>query len=257
VASSRGAAIVGWLAPLALAAAVAWTFAPALGAGFVSYDDTENLVGNGSFRGLDAHRLDGCSARGGWALPAAFVGLARARLRAGGSGTVGGLDPAPFHATNVALHVVAALAVYLLARRLFALRGMSSVAAAVLCSTVAALLFALHPLRVESVAWVTERRDVLSAPFFVLAVWCWLKRGKRTCWCFAKRPARHVVRLCSGALALFLASVDRGRRACSSGEPSASAGSRSRSRPGWLPCVGSERGSVGRALAMRASAALA
>src|SRR5262249_35616774 len=39
----------------------------------------------------------------------------------------------------------------------------------------AALLFALHPLRVESVVWVTERRDVLSGLFFFATLLCYLK----------------------------------------------------------------------------------
>jgi protein O-mannosyl-transferase len=213
VASSRGATIGRCLAPLALAAAVAWTFAPALGAGFVSYDDTENLIGNAAFRGLDAGHLEWMF-RTGWMghyQPLTWVSLALDSLR-GGAGTVGGLDPAPFHATNVALHVLAALAVYLLARRLLELRGVSSVMTAVACSAVAALLFALHPLRVESVAWVTERRDVLSAPFFVLAVWCWLKRGEAAP-VGALRTWRLVLScVCAAsAVGLFLASVDRGR----------------------------------------------
>ena len=54
-------------------------------------------------------------------------------------------------------------------------RHLPEAAVALLC---AALLFAVHPLRVESVAWVTERRDVLSAPFFVLSVLCWLRWGR-------------------------------------------------------------------------------
>src|SRR4029453_13607390 len=42
-------------------------------------------------------------------------------------------------------------------------------------AAVAALLFAVHPLRVESVAWITERRDVVSGLFFMLALLSWLK----------------------------------------------------------------------------------
>src|ERR1043165_2255982 len=43
-------------------------------------------------------------------------------------------------------------------------------------SAVVALLFALHPLHVESVAWISERKDVLSAFFFLLALWFYLTR---------------------------------------------------------------------------------
>ena len=43
-----------------------------------------------------------------------------------------------------------------------------------LCALVAAL-FALHPLRVESVAWVSERKDVLSGFFFLLTLWAYVR----------------------------------------------------------------------------------
>ena len=58
-----------------------------------------------------------------------------------------------FHFTNVALHAANGVLVFLLLRML---------TGALWRSVVVAALFALHPLRVESVAWVTERKDVLS-----------------------------------------------------------------------------------------------
>ena len=72
-----------------------------------------------------------------------------------------GLRPAGHHLMNVGLHAAAAVALFLV------LQSMTN--AFWRCALVAAL-FALHPLRVESVAWVTERKDVLSGLFFMLTL---------------------------------------------------------------------------------------
>jgi tetratricopeptide (TPR) repeat protein len=72
-----------------------------------------------------------------------------------------GLDPGAHHAVSLALHVVNAL---LLALVLAGLTG------AWWRSVLVAGFFALHPLRVESVAWISERKDVLSGFFFLLAI---------------------------------------------------------------------------------------
>jgi tetratricopeptide (TPR) repeat protein len=77
-----------------------------------------------------------------------------------------GMDPAGFHFTNILLHAVAAVLVMILTRQLLVRIG---AAAPLLAGVLAALLFGLHPLRVESVAWITERRDVLSAVFLLSA----------------------------------------------------------------------------------------
>ena len=70
-----------------------------------------------------------------------------------------GLAPLGYHATNVVLHAANALLV-----------GLVLEAAAVPAAWAAALLFAVHPVHVESVAWVTERKNVLSACFYLLAL---------------------------------------------------------------------------------------
>jgi tetratricopeptide (TPR) repeat protein len=72
-----------------------------------------------------------------------------------------GLRPAGHHLMNVGLHAATAVALFLV------LQSMTN--AFWRCAFVAAL-FALHPLRVESVAWVTERKDVLSGLFFMLTL---------------------------------------------------------------------------------------
>jgi Tfp pilus assembly protein PilF len=83
---------------------------------------------------------------------------------------VWGVDPAGFHLTSILLH--AANAIVLL---LILLRVGAPAAAAVL----GALVWAMHPLRVESVAWISERKDVLSALFGLLAVHAYLGPRER------------------------------------------------------------------------------
>jgi tetratricopeptide (TPR) repeat protein len=72
-----------------------------------------------------------------------------------------GLDPAGHHATSLVLHVANVALLFLLLRRM---------TRATWPPVVAAALFALHPLRVESVAWVAERKDVLSVFFGFVAL---------------------------------------------------------------------------------------
>jgi len=76
-----------------------------------------------------------------------------------------GLHPAGFHLTNLLFHVVNALLLFLWLNRTTRAQGASFLVAA---------LFALHPLQVESVAWVTERKDVLSTFFWLLTMWAYV-----------------------------------------------------------------------------------
>ena len=82
-----------------------------------------------------------------------------------------GMTPAGHHATNVALHVLATVVLYAALVRLTGAAGRSAAVAG---------LFALHPLRVESVAWVSERKDVLFGLFWMA-----------TCWAYAGWAARR------------------------------------------------------------------
>lgn len=78
-------------------------------------------------------------------------------------------DGRPFHATNLVLHLLAALLVYALGRRL----GIDPLAAAL-----GAGLFALHPLAVEPVAWISGRKDLLYAALVLAALVAWLGRER-------------------------------------------------------------------------------
>ena len=87
-----------------------------------------------------------------------------------------GLDPEAFRRTNIALHAVTAGLFFLACRRLLPRATSTSLP---LSAAGAALFFALHPLRVESVLWITERRDVLSGFFAVLSLYLWLEDRRR------------------------------------------------------------------------------
>jgi hypothetical protein len=76
------------------------------------------------------------------------------------------IDPRPYHLTNNTLHAMNALLVYMLALRLFQIAFSRpedlSPSLFAMGAAFAALLFSMHPLRVESVAWATERRGSSS-----------------------------------------------------------------------------------------------
>lgn len=140
----------------ACAAAAALVFLPAVRFPLLNWDDGVNVTANANLNfSLEGLRwmLTG-SSLGHWH-PLAWLTLAFDRAVWGG--------PAGFHLTSVLLHALNAALFFLLARRLLAPAGPRADAGAAF----AALFWALHPLRVESVAWVSERRDVLSGAFIL------------------------------------------------------------------------------------------
>ena len=96
-----------------------------------------------------------------------------------------GFDPTGYHVVNVLLHLANTLLVWHLVRRL-----------AVPGAWVVAAVFAVHPLHVESVAWVIERKDVLSGLFYLAAVAMWMR--------FVEQPSRGRY---AGSLALYAAAL--------------------------------------------------
>jgi tetratricopeptide (TPR) repeat protein len=161
------------LVPIALAALTLAVFAPAIDHGWLDYDDDQNFLRNPFYRGLGPTQLR-------WMLTAVVMGhwTPLTWLTHGLDYVLWGMEPAGYHLGNVLVHAANAALAYLLARRLLALTMPDAgptpwrIGAAA-----AALLFALHPLRVESVAWITERRDVLAGLFYLLTVIAWLRAG--------------------------------------------------------------------------------
>jgi Tfp pilus assembly protein PilF len=93
-----------------------------------------------------------------------------------------GLAPAGYHLTNLLLHATNAGVFYFVVLRVLIVamsRPSERRHALALAAGFAALLFALHPLRVESVAWATERRDVLSGLFYLLTIMVYLRTCER------------------------------------------------------------------------------
>lgn len=150
-------------------------FWPALGQGFVDWDDSLNFAGNPHYKGLKKEHLRWMFTEthvGHWH-PLTWVSLAL-------DFKLFGEDGGAYHRTNMLLHAGSTVLVYLIALRLFKLAGSRGaeplLRSTQLAAVAAALLFAVHPLRVESVAWATERRDVLSGIFLLATVLAYLRR---------------------------------------------------------------------------------
>jgi tetratricopeptide (TPR) repeat protein len=154
--------------PVLVALVVVACFAPVLGHDFVTWDDDLNLTENPHYRGLSCSHLGWMftTRLGGHYQPLTWVTLGLDYL-------LWGMDARGYHLTSLALHVINAFCVYALARTLLppVPSGLASAAAA----GAGALAFAIHPLRVESVAWVSERRDVLSGLFYVLTLLAYVR----------------------------------------------------------------------------------
>ena len=191
-----------WLAPLLVALLTCIVFAPALRNGFV-WDDDAMFLQNPYYRGLGWAQL-------GWMLTTVHMAhyTPLSWITLGLDYLLWGMAPAGYHATNVVLHAASAALFCRVAARLLGKATAGSSGEAGLAvqggAVLTALLFAAHPLRVESVAWVTERRDVLSGLFYLAAVLVYL----RACEAEAERgaPARGRYAACLALFALALSS---------------------------------------------------
>lgn len=141
---------------IAVLVATAIMFARTAGYDFVNWDDDFNIAKNPNLRYFDWANVKAIFSSHviGNYNPLAILTFALEKH-------FFGLDPSVFHINNVILHVICVFLVYRLSRQL----GLSSLGAAFV-----AMLFGLHPMRVESVAWITERKDVLYSAFFLAAL---------------------------------------------------------------------------------------
>src|SRR5579859_2404732 len=150
-----------WLAMLALAALTFAAHAPALRNGFI-WDDDDHFTQNRAMTAPDGlHKIWSSLATSRYYPLALTTFWLQRRLW--------GLNPLPYHAFNIALHAVNAVLAFVLLRRLN-IRG----------AWVAAALWAVHPVNVESVAWVTELKNVQSGLFFFLALLCFFRFERET-----------------------------------------------------------------------------
>ena len=170
---SRARALAIALGCLVFAAAVV-TFWPGVSGDFLNWDDRDNVVNNPGVHGLGRAQL-------AWMWSGIVLGhyIPLTWMSFGLNYVLGGLDPWGYHVLNLGLHGANAALFYLIARRLIALARPGGAepgpGALSFGATFSALLVAVHPLRVESVVWITERKDVLCGLFFLGAVWAYLK----------------------------------------------------------------------------------
>lgn len=142
-------------------------FAPALTNGFVRYDDDDYVIENDHVRaGLT---WDGVL----WAFRSTEAANWHplTRLSHMLDCQLFNLAPWGHHLTSIVLHGLSAALVFLVIRQL---------TGATWRSVAVALLFGLHPLRVESVVWVSERKDVLSMLFWLLAIWAYARYAQKS-----------------------------------------------------------------------------
>lgn len=161
-----------WIAA-AVALLTVLAFLPALRNGF-AWDDELNFVGNPYYRGLGWAQLR-------WMFGTAYLGPYQplSWLSSGLDYVLWGLRPLGYHAVNLLLHAVNAVLVYRIVLRLLKPDAPKDELKAALCAAAGALLFSVHPLRVEAVAWATERRTVLAGFFYLSAILCYLELGMK------------------------------------------------------------------------------
>jgi Flp pilus assembly protein TadD len=147
----------------ALLAAITWAvFNQTLGYPFVTYDDPQYVYANPDISaGVSLSRISWAfthTIAGNWHPLTTISHMLDCDLY--------GLKPAGHHFTNVFLHTTAVILLFLVLRAMTGTLWQSFFVAAV---------FAIHPLHVESVAWISERKDVLSAVFFMLTLGAYVR----------------------------------------------------------------------------------
>ena len=147
-------------------------FLPAMGGEFLTWDDDRNFLMNQSYRGLgwDQIRWMFTTVLLGHWQPLTWVTL-------GLDYVLWGMQPWGYHLTNLLLHGVNATLLFFLIRAVLRRASPDAEAASIDWAAAAGVvLFAAHPLRVESVAWITERRQLLTAAFLLTSVMLHLRR---------------------------------------------------------------------------------
>ncbi len=164
-----------WLWPAVLVLAVFITFGQCIEFGFLSWDDDLHITANERFQPITSTSLASF-----WREAYEFLYIPLSYMLFAGEvalshliyGSDAPLRPGVFHAVSVLLHAVNVLLAFALLRR-----WDHDPAAA--CA--GALVFALHPLQVESVAWISEQRGLLSATLSLVALWFY-SRGDMPSW---------------------------------------------------------------------------
>jgi tetratricopeptide (TPR) repeat protein len=174
----------GALIPIAVAIVTLVAYLPTLRNGFIAYDDPDYVTGNA--RVLSGLHFDNI----GWIFttPVAANWHPLTWLSHMLDVSLFGTSPAGHHFTSVLLHAISAGLLCMV---------LMEMTAAPWRSAAVAMLFAIHPLRAESVAWVSERKDVLSGLLFMLTLWQYVRYVRKRIW------RRYVVLLVLFSLGLM------------------------------------------------------
>ena len=154
---------MAWLPPLSVVILTFLVFIPTVQNQFVNWDDLVNVVDNPNYRGLGWTHLR-------WMFTTFHLSLYRpiTWMTLGVDYLLWGMNASGYHFTSLLFHCANSLLFYFIALRLLRLSlpspGNSSTTLR-FAAAFAALVFALHPLRVEAVAWVSARNDLVSAFF--------------------------------------------------------------------------------------------
>jgi Tfp pilus assembly protein PilF len=198
-----------WVTPGIVAIGTCATFLPLLWNEFVDWDDYDNLVNNVHYRGLGWTQLR-------WMFTTFHMGPYQplSWMSLGLDYLMWGMNPIGYHLTNLILHAANGALFYFICRRLlamaFSMTDNDQSWQLSLSAAFGALFFAVHPLRVESVAWATERRDVLSGFFFLFTIYRYLRANSNGRADIQSRPwlrialAVYVLSLLSKATAITL-----------------------------------------------------
>lgn len=184
-----------WSAAVVVAAVTVVCFSPSLQNGFVNWDDPDNFLNNQNYRGLSPDHIKWMftDLRGHY-IPLTWLTL-------GLDYEIWGMKPKGYHLTSLLFHGFNALLFFFLTAGILRKAAGSNGAVPVAAAAAGALFFAIHPLRVESVVWITERRDVVAGFFVLLTLIAYLRMQERP------RGSRPYVRWLAVSLFCFACSL--------------------------------------------------
>ena len=169
-AATAGLSPAVWkFAPVSIVLLTIFVFAPVLGFDFVNFDDPVYVLDNP----IIADGLTWSGVKHAFTMIQAGYWIPVTWLSHMADVELFGFAPGLHHLVNVVVHVLTTLLLYGLVVRMTGAHARAAFVAAV---------FAIHPLRVESVAWVAERKDILSTMFWMLAVFAYAE--------YAAKPSR-------------------------------------------------------------------
>ena len=202
--SQKASNVLAYLSLLSILLIGYWVYRPALAHDFVDWDDYTYVIQN------DMIRRDKVETSIFFKRPISlnYHPLTMLSMRANRNQCAScfeGISARPFILWNIILHLFNVVLVFILTRRLFGSEGLG----AWLWPSIAAAVFAWQPLRVESVVWVSERKDVLYVAFFLLSLLAYdrfLRAGRSWLW-YGAALVLFVAACLSKAMAVALVPV--------------------------------------------------